>query len=372
MSIGEILNFIIGSGVCFLVLIFPPPNTITSIFPLKGKLYEAKYYKQIDLGVQCELCPFNCYLPEGERGRCRVRINLGNKLYTLVYGEIAAAHIDPIEKKPVFHMLPGTGAFSIATAGCNLRCQFCQNWEISQKRPEEVKSEFHSPEEVVLAAIRTGCRSIAYTYSEPIIFFEYVLDTAKLAKKYGLKNILVSGGLINPKPLKELIPYFDVIKIDLKGFNENFYEKVVGTKLEFILNTLIELKKLNVLVEVVNLVVPTLNDNMEEIEKMCKWIYENLGADTPVFFSRFYPQYKLKNLPETPVETLEKARNIAMKVGLNYVYIGNVPGHPGENTYCPKCKNVVIRRYGYRILEYNIDENGNCKFCGYHIHGIWK
>ncbi|MFH1825445.1 MAG: AmmeMemoRadiSam system radical SAM enzyme [Candidatus Firestonebacteria bacterium] len=334
--------------------------------------YEAKYWKKIDNDVQCLLCPFRCVLKDGQKGNCRVRINIKGKLYTLVYGRVVAKNVDPIEKKPVFHMLPGTTAYSIATVGCNLRCKFCQNWQISQSNPEEVNSEYLSPQDVVLNAIKLNCKSIAYTYSEPVVFYEYVLDTAKLAKKNGLKNILVTGGFINPEPLKELLQYFDVIKVDLKGFNEKFYEEVVSGDLQCVLNTLLTIKKNSkVIIEVVNLVVPGLNDSFTDIKKMCKWIKENLGSDTPLFFSKFYPNYKLRNLPETPILTLEKCRDIALKEGLNYVYIGNVVGHPGESTYCPKCKKNLIKRLGYDVLENNIVK-GKCKFCGNKIPGIWE
>jgi len=300
-------------------------------------------------------------------------MNIADKLKTLVYAQPVSVHIDPIEKKPVYHMLPGSNIFSIATVGCNLRCSFCQNWEISQCYPEEAKTsgQILTPNEVVDAAIKNNCRSIAYTYSEPLVFYEYVIDTARIAKQKGLRNVLVSAGYVNPEPLKKLAPYFDVIKIDLKGFNKQFYRKVVGGDLDYVLDTLKELKKLGVLTEVVNLVVPGLNDDMGEITRMCEWIYNNMGADTPLFFSRFTPQYRLGNLPSTPIETLEEARRIALKTGLRYVYLGNTPGHPGENTYCPGCGKVLIRRYGYAILENNI-RKGRCVFCGQEIPGIWE
>ncbi|MDD5044485.1 MAG: AmmeMemoRadiSam system radical SAM enzyme [Candidatus Omnitrophica bacterium] len=349
-----------------------PPHTLNKIFKInENYIRPARWWHSACTGVQCFLCPFNCYLPEGERGLCRVRMNTGNKLYTLVYAQPVAVHVDPIEKKPVYHLLPGSSVFSIATVGCNLRCTFCQNWEISQAYPETEKGGIYTPEEVVRDAIAAGSKSVAYTYSEPTVFYEYVLDTAKLARAAGLKNVLVSAGYINPAPLKELVQYFDVVKIDLKGFNEKFYKEVVGGNLRFVLNTLVELKKTGVFTEVVNLIVPGLNDNMDEIQKMCAWIYVHLGPDTPLFFSRFTPQYKLTNLPETPIETLEKARSLAMAAGLHYVYIGNVPGHPAENTYCPRCKRVVVRRYGYRVLEVNL-KDGCCIFCGYPIVGIWQ
>lgn len=368
-----ILNIILCVVVVSIIAVYPPPQTVTAIIPVDcAKIKQADWEKQDCLGVVCELCPFRCFLPEGSRGICRVRMNIGGKLKTLVYGQPVSVHIDPIEKKPVYHMFPGSRIFSLATVGCNLRCSFCQNWEISQCNPEEAKGagQIMTPEEVVAAAIESGCKSIAYTYSEPVVFYEYVLDIAKLAKQKGLRNVLVTAGYINKEPLKKLAPYFDVIKIDLKGFNEQFYRKVVGGDLKYVLAALKELRDLGVFTEVVNLIVPSLNDDMKEIAKMCKWVYDNLGPDTPIFFSRFTPQYRLGNLPATPIETLENARRIAMDTGLRYVYLGNVPGHPGENTYCPGCGRVLIRRYGYDILENNI-KNARCVFCGKEIPGIW-
>jgi len=368
------LNIIFCIIVVFIIALYSPPQTVSSIISIDGtRIRQADWEKQDCLGVQCELCPFRCFLPEGSRGICRVRMNVAGRLRTLVYGQPVSVHIDPIEKKPVYHMLPGSRIFSLATVGCNLRCSFCQNWEISQCNPEEAKTagQILTPEQVVDAAIANNCNSIAYTYSEPIVFYEYVLDIARLAKQKGLRNVLVSAGYINREPLRKLAPYFDVIKIDLKGFNAQFYRKVVGGELKYVLAALKELHSLGVLTEVVNLVVPSLNDDMQEITRMCKWIHDNLGPDTPLFFSRFTPQYRLGNLPATPIETLEKARKIAMEAGLRYVYIGNVPGHPGENTYCPDCGRMLIHRYGYTILENNI-KNGKCVFCGKKIPGIWE
>ena len=358
-------------ALAIIISVFPPPQTINKIFPLKETNFrEARWWERVDNGVKCTLCPFKCFLPEGMRGRCRVRMNRGGSLVTLVYNQPVAIHIDPIEKKPVYHMLPGSSAYSIATVGCNLRCLFCQNWGISQTFPEEVAGEILKPEEVVSRALENGCRSIAYTYSEPIVFYEYVLDIARLAKEKGLRNVLVSAGYINPEPLKELAPYFDVIKIDLKGFNPRFYKRVVGGELGFVLSTLVELKKTGVLIELVNLVVPTLNDDPREIKEMCQWIKHNLGPDVPISFSRFAPQYKLSNLPPTPVETLEMARDIALAEGLHYVYIGNIPGHPGENTYCPNCHRIIIQRYGYAVMGYHLAGH-KCAFCHTDIPGIW-
>ncbi|MFH1406928.1 MAG: AmmeMemoRadiSam system radical SAM enzyme [Candidatus Omnitrophota bacterium] len=367
---GMIITAILISG---LISLFPPPKTFSRVIPIdKDYLKEALWWKTACNGVQCVLCPFRCFLPEGQRGICRVRINCSGRLLTLVYGQPASMHVDPIEKKPVYHMLPGSKIFSIATVGCNLRCRFCQNWSLSQTYPEQTKKlPFIPSDKIVDEAIRTECDSIAYTYSEPIVFYEYVLDIAKLAKKNGLRNVLVSAGYINPEPLELLARYFDVIKIDLKGFNERFYADVVGGDLSSVKQTLITLKQKGVLVEVVNLVVPSLNDDVREIRQMCEWIHDNLGPDTPLFFSRFSPQYQLTNLPPTPAETLKQARDIAMDSGLNYVYIGNMPGDEGEDTYCSNCKRVLINRYGYHIQDYHI-KDGRCEFCSQKIPGIWR
>ena len=376
------------------------PRTFSRLLPANNPyVREARYWKTACAGVQCTLCPFECFLPEGARGICRIRMNVAARLVTLAYGHPVSVHLDPMEKKPVFHLLPGTLIYSLAAVGCNLRCAFCQNWEISQAFPEQaqestlvprelrllasqdgrpvadLKQEEASvlaPAEVVRNALATRCRSIAYTYSEPLVFFEYVLETAKLAKIAGLKNVLVSAGYVNPAPLAELAPFFDVIKIDLKGFNESFYRRVVGGELKFVLRTLVELKRLKVMTEIVNLVVPTLNDDLGDIRKMCEWIRSNLGPDVPLFFSRFGPQYRMQNLPPTPVEVITRARQIAMELGLHYVYVGNVSGHEGENTYCPRCGRILIRRYGFAVLENHISASGRCPWDGTRIPGIWR
>ncbi len=335
-------------------------------------LHKAMWWEEFGGGrVRCQLCPFRCILEDSEVGQCRVRKNIGGILYTLNYGKIVAAHIDPIEKKPVFHFLPGTGIFSIATAGCNLHCKYCQNWAISQRSPSEVEYTYMSPQKIVNLAKAYHCLSIAYTYSEPVVFYELVYDTAKLAKKEGLYNVMVTAGYINEEPLRELCKFMDVIKVDLKGYSKDFYRKVVFGDLDVVLKNLKLIKEEGVWLEVVNLVVPTLNDSEKDIRALCMWIKENLGDKVPLHFSRFYPMYKLTNLAPTPVETLEKAYKIAKEVGLKYVYIGNIPGHPYESTYCPKCGKVLIKRRGYQVLENNIVE-GRCKFCGEEIPGIWE
>ncbi|RKY39530.1 MAG: AmmeMemoRadiSam system radical SAM enzyme [Candidatus Omnitrophota bacterium] len=336
------------------------------------KLKEAYYYIKLDKGkVRCVLCPRQCLIPSGKRGFCGVRKNIGGKLYTLVYGKPCAVHIDPIEKKPLFHFYPGSKAFSLATAGCNLRCKFCQNWQISQARPEETITYNLPPRRLIEEVKKSGCKVIAYTYTEPTIFYEYMLETAKLAHQNGIKNIIHSAGFINPEPLRRLCKYLDAANVDLKGFREEYYQKTCSGSLEAVLRSLKILKEEGVWLEVTNLIVPGLNDSPQEIREMCLWIKENLGVNTPVHFSRFYPAYKLRNLFPTPVKTLERAREIALSTGLKYVYIGNVPGHKGEITYCPRCGRVLIRRVGYTILENNIIY-GRCKFCGEEIAGRWQ
>jgi pyruvate formate lyase activating enzyme len=336
---------------------------------IKTKL--SPYYTPLEgKKIRCELCPRECDVSEGKRGYCGVRENRDGKYYSLVYGNPVTWHIDPIEKKPFFHVLPASGSFSIATTGCNFDCKFCQNYEISQARPEETANFDMPPELVVAAAKKTGCRSIASTYVEPTIFYEYMYDIGVLAKKEGILNVCHSNGYINQKPLKALCKVLDGACIDLKGFTEEFYRTLTEGRLQPVLDALKTLKLEGVHVEIVNLVVPTKNDSMEEIRQMCLWIREELGSDTPLHFSRFYPMYKLKNLPPTPIPTLEEARKVAISVGLHYVYIGNVPGHEGENTYCPTCKKLLIQRTGYRILQNHLIGR-KCPSCGHPQPGIW-
>lgn len=320
--------------------------------------------------VQCELCPRRCILAPGQRGECRARENINGELMTLVYGNPCAVHIDPMEKKPIFHFLPGSLIFSIATAGCNLRCQFCQNWGISQRPPEETRNYDLPPEKLVAAATQNRCQSIAYTYSEPIVFYEYMYDSAVLAHKHGMKNVMVTAGYINEKPLKELCPVIDAVNVDLKG-DDHYYQEVCLGTLAPVQKTLEIMHKEGIWVEVTNLIVPTLNDKPEKIKWLSQWVYDHLGPDVPLHFSRFHPMYKLRNLPPTPLETLIKARKMAMDVGLHYVYIGNVPWIEGESTFCPNCGKNIIKRRGYNILENNL-KDGKCGFCGHPIPGVWK
>ena len=363
------LKLILGLLFLFSLIIvcFYLPN-ITA----QSSLKEALFYEKLDnQAVQCQLCPRRCVIPNGRRGFCGIRENRAGTLYTLAYAKAVAIHIDPIEKKPLFHFLPSTTAFSIATAGCNLRCKFCQNWQISQAKPEEVEYTYIEPQDLIKKVKASGSPTIAYTYTEPTIFYEYMLEAAKLAKAEGIKNIMHSNGYINEEPLRELAKYLDAANIDLKGFTNDYYVKMAEGTLEPVLRSLRVLKEEGVHLELTNLVLPGYNDDQDSMVKMCLWIKENLGPDTPLHFSRFWPMYKLMHLNPTPVETLEKLRQIALDCGLKYVYIGNVAGHPAENTYCPKCNKILIERRGYFILQNNI-ENGKCKFCGEKIEGVWN
>ncbi len=338
-----------------------------------GKLshIEAKYYKKLEHNeIECQLCPRKCKVGDRERGYCGVRENQKGGYYTLVHGLACSFHQDPIEKKPFFHFLPGTNAFSIATAGCNLNCKFCQNWEISQARPEQTYNIELSPEAVADYALKGNSRSIAYTYTEPTVFYEYMLDCARAGRKKGIRSVMVSAGFIQPEPLVELCKELDAVKIDLKAFNEKYYQEICRGKLQPVLDCLKELKRIGVWYEIVYLMVPTLNDNMDDIRKMCAWMLKDLGTDVPVHFTRFTPLYLLKNLPPTPVSSLEQARKIALDSGLKFVYVGNVAGNEGESTYCPKCKKIVIGRYGFTITQMNL-QKGKCKFCGEKIPGVW-
>jgi pyruvate formate lyase activating enzyme len=338
----------------------------------KPALHPASYWQTIkDTTLQCLLCPRKCILAPGQRGVCTVRINKEGKLYSLGYGNPVAIHIDPIEKKPFFHVSPGASVYSLAVAGCNMRCIFCQNWQISQSKPDESQNYSLSAQEAVNQAVQSNCRFIAYTYTEPTVFYEYMLDIAKIARIRGVRNTMHTCGYINQEPLAELLKYMDAVNVDLKGFSREIYEKIGDmASLEPVLETLKAIKKAGVWLEITCLIIPGLNDNAGEIKQMCVWIKENLGDDVPVHFSRFMPAFQLMNLPPTPLEKLEEAYNIAKNAGLKYVYIGNVPGHMAENTYCPHCASVVVKRIGYEVLGINI-KDGKCKFCGNKISGRW-
>ena len=335
------------------------------------KIKKAFLYEKLkDEKVRCNLCPHHCVITEGKRGICGVKENTEGILYSLVYERAIANNVDPIEKKPFFHFLPNSLAFSIATVGCNFRCSFCQNYDISQfpKEKKEIIGEMLSPERIVSSAKRNKCKSISYTYTEPTIFYEYAYETAKIATREGIKNNFVTNGYISKEALKLISPYLDAADVDLKSFKEEFYQKFCGARLSPVLDSLKLMKELGIWVEVTTLIIPTLNDSDEELEEIANFIF-SLGKETPWHLSRFYPHYKLADLPPTSVEILHKAREIGKKAGLNYVYAGNVPGDEGENTFCPNCGEMVIRRYGFQVLENRLKQ-GKCPDCGTKIAGI--
>ena len=332
---------------------------------------EARFYHKLSNGrVHCTLCPRECNPGDGVRGYCGVRENRGGVLYTLVHSRVCSAHIDPIEKKPLFHYLPGTGAFSVATAGCNVNCKFCQNWELSQAAPEDAPAEFMPPEKVLNLALQYQCPTIAFTYTEPIIAGEFVIDTAELAHRNGIRTIAISNGYIHKDALGAVYGRMDAVKIDLKAFSESYYRKIVAGELKPVLETLVALAKLGKWTEIVYLLVPALNDRDEELTALARWIKENLGADVPLHFSQFHPDYKMLDVAVTPVPSLERAKQISDAEGLHFVYIGNVPGHPAQNTCCPQCGSMLVERTGFEIRKMLI-RDGACPFCAHAIPGIW-
>ncbi|WGM88767.1 MAG: AmmeMemoRadiSam system radical SAM enzyme [Candidatus Bathyarchaeota archaeon] len=335
---------------------------------------EAMFYEKLaDKRVNCNLCSHRCRkIAESKRGLCGVRENIDGKLFSLVYGRLVARSVDPIEKKPLFHFLPGSLSYSISTVGCNFRCANCQNFDISQLPSERkvVVGNETSPESVISAAKENGCKSIAYTYTEPTIFFEYALDVAKLAKKAGLRNVFVTNGYITEEALREIAPYLDAANIDLKSFSDEFYRNNCGAHLQPVLDSIKLHKSLGIWVELTTLVIPTLNDSENELNQIASFIKEKVGAETPWHLSGFHPMYKLLDVPRTPVVTLQKARQIGFDAGLKYVYVGNVPGENGENTYCPNCGEKVIQRYGCHI-EKNKVVQSKCPQCEKKIDGVF-
>jgi pyruvate formate lyase activating enzyme len=320
--------------------------------------------------IQCELCPHKCILGERDRGLCRVRVVYQGKLHTLAYGNPCAVHIDPIEKKPLSHFLPGTPILSIATAGCNLRCLNCQNWEISQAKPEETRNYDLMPDALVDTTTAKKIPSIAYTYSEPLVFYEYVEDSAQLAREHSLRNVLVTAGYINQKPLARLSQVIDAANVDLKGFTEYFYRKVANGRLAPVLDSLVTMKSCGVWIEITHLIVPTLSDDTKHIRDLSKWIVQHLGPDIPLHLSRFHPAHQLRLLPATPLDTMIRAYKIARDAGLHYVYLGNTPQINGLDTACPSCDEVVIKRRGYRVLKNDLVD-GKCS-CGSEVAGVWS
>ena len=318
----------------------------------------------------CLLCAQGCVIAPGKRGKCRARVNVGGEVRSLVYGRPITTQVDPIEKKPFYHFLPGSRTYSLATTGCPLRCRFCQNWEISQASPEDYDVPYVAPATIVEAAAGKRAPIIAFTYNEPTVFAEYLLDIAAAARAAGIRTALVSCGFMTGAPLADMCAVLDAIKIDLKGFSEDFYRTVSGASLAPVLRSIKQVAKSRAHLEIVNLVVPTLNDSEGSLRELARWVAGEVGPDVPVHFTRFHPDYQLLNLAPTPIATLERARALALEAGLRYAYVGNVPGHPGNHTYCPACRRVVVERNGFFVSSIRVRE-GRCEFCREPIAGVW-
>jgi pyruvate formate lyase activating enzyme len=352
---------------CFCGSLLGAPAANDARFTVEAKFYEKLPSKK----VNCHLCSRECVIDDAGRGYCGVRENRGGKYYSLVHSRICSMAVDPIEKKPLFHFAPGARAFSVATAGCNFNCKMCQNWEISQSRPEQLRSEYIPPQRLAELARQNRCLSIAFTYNEPTVFTEYVLDAAAAAREAGVRSVMISNGYARPEPIAEICKRVDAIKIDLKAFSEKFYREIANGEMKPVLNTIAAIKKHGTWLEIVYLVIPTLNDSDQEFRGMAQWVKAAVGPDVPVHFSQFHPEYLLRNLPVTPVATLERAKAICDAEGLRYVYLGNVPGHPAENTRCPKCGRVIVERAGFTVKAFNLTK-GKCKFCQNPIPGMWE
>nr|WP_022856069.1 AmmeMemoRadiSam system radical SAM enzyme [Thermodesulfobacterium thermophilum] len=336
---------------------------------------QALFYQKVDeKKVRCMLCNHRCVIPNNSVGLCGVRKNEEGVLYSLVYGKIVAQNLDPIEKKPLYHFLPGTWSYSIATVGCNFRCSFCQNFEISQYPHlyNAIIGKIVSPKEIVERALKEDAKSISYTYTEPTIFFEFAYDCAKLASKHGIKNVFVSNGYMTKEAIDYISPYLHGINVDLKSFRDSFYRKFCKAKLQPVLDNLKYLKQKGIWVEITTLIIPGENDDPSELKDIAHFIKTELDENTPWHLSRFYPQYQMLDKDFTPVETLQKAYEIGTEAGLNYVYIGNVPGNPYENTYCPRCQTLLIERKGLRALRIQLESDGVCPVCGFIIAGVWS
>ncbi len=330
-------------------------------------MQKAKYFSGLGDKVLCSLCPNRCIIADGQLGACKVRLNKGNTLYTTSYGKLAAVSADPIEKKPLYHFLPGSYSFSVGTAGCNLFCRHCQNWEIARASSSDIKTISLSPEEVVELALKHKCESISYTYNEPTVFFEFVIDCAKIARKKGLKNIIVTNGYISEEPAKELMQHIDAANIDLKAFNSSFYKNICSGSLDHVLK-IIKLFKEKLWIELTNLIINSHNDSLKEISEMAKWIADELGKETPLHFSRAFPMYQMKNIEPTKIRTLQLAKKEAERF-LDYVYIGNTSLKEENNSYCPECKALLIKRDFY-LIEKLFDKH--CKNCSKKIAGVFE
>jgi len=305
-----------------------------------------------------------------QSGECRIRVNIDDKLIAVTHGYPCSIHIDPVEKKPLFHFLPGTSILSLATVGCNLHCKNCQNWEISQKNPEDSTAVHLPPEQIPLAAKKHKCKSVAYTYTDPVVYYEYALESSIKVREAGLKNVLVTAGYINQEPWRELCKVTDAANIDIKAMDDQFYRDICDASLKPVLDAVVHAKAVGVTVEITNLVIPTLNDSDKHFTDLCRWIVQNTGADTPLHFSRFHPQYRMRHLPPTSAATLDRAREIAKSEGLQFVYIGNILRPDAQHTYCPSCGELLIKRQRYNVSENHI-KGGKCGFCQAEVYGTW-
>ncbi len=339
-----------------------------------ASVVRTRYWEKLPNGrVQCNLCPNHCRLAEGHRGACFVRAAMDGEIVLATYGRSSGFCIDPIEKKPLNHFLAGTPVLSFGTAGCNLTCRFCQNWNISKSREVDTLSDQARPDQIAAAALAHGCPSVAFTYNDPVIFLEYAVDIAKACHAVGIKTVAVTAGYICEEPRKEFFRHMDAANVDLKGFSEDFYQKICGARLSDILETLVYIKQhTSVWLELTTLLIPGQNDGDDEINAMTQWIGKELGRDVPLHFTAFHPDYKMMDTPPTPPETLTRARRIAIDNGLNYVYTGNVHDETGGSTYCPKCRKRVIGRNWFVITEWNLRDDGSCRFCEYPCAGIFR
>lgn len=337
-------------------------------------IVKTKYWHLLDDGrVQCDLCPRECKLHEGQQGLCFVRANQNNEIVLTTYGRSSGFCIDPIEKKPLNHFLPGTPVFSFGTAGCNLACKFCQNWDISKSREMDTLADAASPEMITSAAAEYGCRSVAYTYNDPVIFHEYAIDVAKACRAKNIKSVAVTAGYVSPEPRAEFYQWMDAANVDLKAFTERFYHKITGGHLEPVLDTLKYIQhETDCWLETTTLIIPGENDSEKELTEMCEWVVENLGPDMPMHFSAFHPDFKMMDIPATPASTLIMARDIAMKAGVRYAYVGNVHSKDADSTWCHQCGELLIERDWYELGKWNLNAQGCCKSCGTRVAGVFE
>ncbi len=337
-------------------------------------IVKTKYWHLLDDGrVQCDLCPRECKLHEGQQGLCFVRANQNNELVLTTYGRSSGFCIDPIEKKPLNHFLPGTPVFSFGTAGCNLACKFCQNWDISKSRETDTLADAATPEMIANAAAEHGCRSVAYTYNDPVIFHEYAIDVAKACREKDIKSVAVTAGYVSPEPRAEFYQWMDAANVDLKAFTERFYHKITGSHLEPVLDTLKYIKhETDCWLETTTLIIPGENDSEKELTEMCEWVVENLGPDMPMHFSAFHPDFKMMDYPSTAPSTLVMARDIAIKAGVRYAYVGNVHNRDADSTWCHKCGELLIERDWYVLGKWNLNSEGCCHSCGTKVAGVFE